>query len=126
MTALRRVSGRQTVPPCWRSGARSLPPGPQWQLAADEGLVTQVRTLLVRLTGVQNSDTTLYQKMLAQVANQFADMRLADMTGDTDASRLFTTDEVVPGMFTRQAWEEAVQPAIDAVANGRREEMTGC
>ncbi|TNL06667.1 type VI secretion protein VasK [Kosakonia cowanii] len=96
---------------------------PQWQLAADEGLVTQARTLLVRLTGVQNSDTTLYQKMLAQVANQFADMRLADMTGDTDASRLFTTDEVVPGMFTRQAWEEAVQPAIDAVANGRREEM---
>lgn len=96
---------------------------PQWQLAADEGLVAQARTLLARLTGVQNSDTTLYQKMLAQVANQFADMRLADMAGDTDAARLFITDEVVPGMFTRQAWEEAVQPAIDAVANARREEM---
>ena len=27
----------------------------------------------------------------------------ADMTADTDASRLFSTDEVVPGMFTRQA-----------------------
>jgi type VI protein secretion system component VasK len=27
------------------------------------------------------------------------------MTSGTDARRLFTTDEVVPGMFTRQAWE---------------------
>ncbi|MEG9166475.1 ImcF-related family protein, partial [Escherichia coli] len=81
------------------------------------------RTLLVRLMGVRNSDATLYQKMLSQVAHQYADMRLADMTGDTDAARLFTTDDVVPGMFTRKAWEEAVQPAIDRVAKGRREEM---
>jgi type VI secretion system protein ImpL len=33
-------------------------------------------------------------------------MRLEDMTGDTDASRLFSTTEIVPGMFTRQAWEQ--------------------
>ncbi len=33
------------------------------------------------------------------------------------------TDEVVPGMFTRQAWEEAVLPSIDTVINERREEM---
>ncbi|WP_447842918.1 ImcF-related family protein [Enterobacter cloacae] len=95
----------------------------QWQLPADDGLVSQARTLLVRLMGVRNSDATLYQKMLSQVAHQYADMRLTDMTGDTDAARLFTTDEVVPGMFTRKAWEEAVQPAIDQVAKGRREEM---
>lgn len=95
----------------------------QWQLSADDGLVSQARTLLVRLMGVRNSDATLYQKMLSQVAHQYADMRLTDMTGDTDAARLFTTDEVVPGMFTRKAWEEAVQPAIDQVAKGRREEM---
>ncbi|HCM9559929.1 TPA: type VI secretion protein VasK [Enterobacter cloacae subsp. cloacae] len=95
----------------------------QWQLPADDGLVSQARTLLVRLMGVRNSDATLYQKMLSQVAHQYADMRLTDMTGDTDAARLFTTDEVVPGMFTRKAWEEAVQPSIDQVAKGRREEM---
>ncbi|MDE4080806.1 ImcF-related family protein [Enterobacter sp. A-8] len=95
----------------------------QWQLPANDGLVSQARTLLVRLMGVRNSDATLYQKMLSQVAHQYADMRLADMTGDTDAARLFTTDDVVPGMFTRKAWEEAVQPAIDRVAKGRREEM---
>nr|VXZ83423.1 Uncharacterized protein conserved in bacteria [Klebsiella pneumoniae] len=45
------------------------------------------------------------------------------MTADTDASRLFSTDEVVPGMFTRQAWEQAVQPAIEKVVAERRDEM---
>ncbi|CCK12412.1 probable membrane protein YPO1482 [Cronobacter sakazakii 680] len=73
--------------------------------------------------GMRNSESTLYQKMLAQVAKQYADMRLADMTGDTDASRLFTTDNVVPGMFTRQAWEEAVAPAIEKIVTARREEI---
>nr|WP_320337988.1 ImcF-related family protein [Citrobacter werkmanii] len=96
---------------------------PAWRLHTDDALVGQVRSLLIHQMGMRNSESTLYQKMLAQVANQYADMRLADMTGETDASRLFTTEEVVPGMFTRQSWEEAVQPTIDKVVNERREEM---
>lgn len=101
----------------------SLASHPQWRLPADDTLVSQARTLLVRQMGMRNSESTLYQKMLAQVANQYADMRLEDMTGDTDASRLFITGEVVPGMFTRQAWEQAVQPAIEKVVTERRDEM---
>ncbi len=103
--------------------AASLASHPQWRLPVDDGLVSQVRTRLIRQMGQRNSESTLYQKMLAQVANQYADMRLADMTADTDASRLFSTDEVVPGMFTRQAWEQAVQPAIEKVVAERRDEM---
>ncbi|MDU7297154.1 MAG: ImcF-related family protein [Klebsiella pneumoniae] len=103
--------------------AASLVSHPQWRLPVDDGLVSQVRTRLIRQMGQRNSESTLYQKMLAQVANQYADMRLADMTADTDASRLFSTDEVVPGMFTRQAWEQAVQPAIEKVVAERRDEM---
>lgn len=101
----------------------SLMTHPQWRLHPDDGLISQARTLLIRQMGMRNSESTLYQKMLAQVANQYADLRLEDMTGDTDASRLFTTDEVVPGMFTRQAWEQAVQPAIEKVVTERRDEM---
>lgn len=96
---------------------------PEWKFRADEGMVSQARSLLVRLMGVRNSESTLYQKMLSQVANLYVDMRLEDMTGDTDASRLFSTTEVVPGMFTRQAWEQAVQPAIDKVVKARRDEL---
>ncbi|MCS5933176.1 ImcF-related family protein [Klebsiella pneumoniae subsp. pneumoniae] len=50
----------------------------------------------------------------------FADVSLEDMTIGTDARRLFTTDEVVPGMFTRQAWEGGIQQAIDKAASSRR------
>jgi type VI secretion system protein ImpL len=96
---------------------------PQWTLSADESMVSQARSLLVRLMGVRNSESSLYQTMLSQVAHLYADMRLEDMTGDTDAARLFSTPEVVPGMFTRQAWEEAVQPAIEKVVKARRDEL---
>ncbi|MGX5100596.1 ImcF-related family protein [Enterobacter cloacae] len=96
---------------------------PEWKLRADENLVSQVRSLLVRLMGVRNSESILYQKMLSQVAHLYVDMRLEDMTGDTDTSRLFSTTEIVPGMFTRQAWEQAVQPAIEKVVKARRNEL---
>ncbi|ELY4525259.1 type VI secretion protein VasK [Cronobacter turicensis] len=96
---------------------------PQWRLPADEATINQVRSLLVRLMGMRNSETSLYQKMLSQVEHLYVDMRLEDMTGDTDASRLFTNVEVVPGMFTRQAWEQAIQPAIENVVKERRDEM---
>lgn len=96
---------------------------PQWKLPADESMVSQARSLLVRLMGMRNSESTLYQKMLSQVAQLYVDMRLEDMTGDTDVSRLFSTTEIVPGMFTRQAWEQAVQPAIEKVVKARRDEL---
>ncbi len=93
------------------------------QLSADSSRINQARALLVRLMGMRNSESSLYQKMLSQVAHLYADMRLEDMTGDRDAARLFTTAEVVPGMFTRQAWEQGVQPAIDKVVETRRDEL---
>lgn len=96
---------------------------PEWKLRADENMVSQARSLLVRLMGVRNSELTLYQKMLSQVSHLYVDMRLEDMTGDTDAARLFSTTEIVPGMFTRQAWEQAVQPAIEKVLKARRDEL---
>lgn len=96
---------------------------PQWRLPADEQLISQVRSLLVSLMGMRNSESTLYQKMLLQVANLYMDMRLEDMTTGTDASRLFSTTRTVPGMFTRQAWRQAVQPAIEKVVKERRDEM---
>ncbi|MGG6177519.1 ImcF-related family protein [Pantoea allii] len=96
---------------------------PDWKLRADESMISQARSLLVRLMGLRNSESTLYQRILSQVAHLYVDMRLEDMTGDTDASRLFSTKEVVPGMFTRQAWEQAVQPAIEKMVKARRDEL---
>lgn len=103
--------------------AQNLPVHPDWKMAADPQLVSTTRSALLRLIGQRNAEAALYQKMLVQVSHNYADMRLSDMTGDTDAARLFTTDEVVPGMFTRQAWDDAVQPAIDKVVSERRDEI---
>ncbi|MTH48722.1 ImcF-related family protein [Intestinirhabdus alba] len=103
--------------------AASLRAHPQWRWPVDEHLLSQSRALLVRLEGARNSESSLYQKMLAEVAHLYMDMRLEDMTGDTDASRLFTATDAVPGMFTRQAWEQAVRPAIKKVIKERREEL---
>ncbi|MGC1001011.1 ImcF-related family protein, partial [Pantoea agglomerans] len=60
---------------------------------------------------------------LGRIARNWPDLTLADMTGDTDASTLFSSEEVVPGMFTRQAWEEQVEDAIDEVGKTRRDEI---
>lgn len=48
---------------------------------------------------------------------------LADMTGDTLTESLFSTEQTVPGMFTRQAWEGQVREAIEQVVTARREEI---
>lgn len=96
---------------------------PQWRLSADEGLVSQTRALLIHLPGMHNSESTQYQKMLAQVVNQYADMRLEDMIGNTNYSRLFTTNEVVPGMFTHHAWRQSVQAAIARVVKEYHDEV---
>lgn len=103
--------------------ARNFSLHPVWRLKLDDSLVSQVRSRLISQMGARNSESSLYQKMMVQVAHQYADLRLSDMTGDTDAERIFATDAVVPGMFTRKAWEDAVKPAIEKVVSERREEM---
>lgn len=103
--------------------ARNLPAHPEWKIKPDAGLVGTVRQILLKQIGQRNAESGLYQKMLQHVARNWPDLTLADMTGDTDASTLFSTDEVVPGMFTRQAWEEQVESAIDDVVKTRRDEI---
>lgn len=103
--------------------AQQLPKHPEWQLTANNNLINQSRTLLIRQIGQRSESATLYQEVLLQAQHQFPDMTLDDMTGDTDASFLFTTDEFVPGIFTRKAWEESIQPAIKKAVESRRNEI---
>ncbi|MCW7764624.1 ImcF-related family protein, partial [Photorhabdus luminescens] len=103
--------------------AENLPRHPEWKISVDNGLVGEVRQILLNQLGQRHAESMLYQKMLQQVAHSYGDLRLAQMTGATDASRLFTTRQVVPGMFTRQAWEGQVQKAIAQVAASRQEEI---
>ncbi|WP_337020850.1 ImcF-related family protein [Pantoea anthophila] len=110
-------------PDLWAFYMSELPEQPQWKITPDAQLVSQSRQVLLQQIGRRNAESTLYQNMLKSVRRNFADLSLEDMTGGTDARRLFTTEDVVPGMFTRQAWEGGIQPAIEKAANSRRDEI---
>ncbi|WP_422882649.1 ImcF-related family protein [Pantoea agglomerans] len=110
-------------PDLWAFYINELPEQPQWKITPDAQLVSQSRQVLLQQIGRRNAESTLYQNMLKSVRRNFADVSLEDMTSGTDARRLFTTDSVVPGMFTRQAWEGGIQQAIEKAANSRRDEI---
>ena len=110
-------------PDLWAFYISELPKQPQWKITPDAQLVNQSRQVLLQQIGRRNAESTLYENMLKSVRRNFADVSLEDMTSGTDARRLFTTDEVVPGMFTRQAWEGGIQQAIDKAATSRRDEI---
>lgn len=111
------------APDLWAFYISELPAQPQWKITPDAQLVSQSRQVLLQQIGRRNAESTLYENMLKSVRRNFADVSLEDMTSGTDARRLFTTDEVVPGMFTRQAWEGGIQQAIEKAANSRRDEI---
>ncbi|WP_312187383.1 ImcF-related family protein [Leclercia sp.] len=110
-------------PDLWAFYISGLPEQPQWKITPDAQLVSQSRQVLLQQIGRRNAESTLYENMLKSVRRNFADVSLEDMTGGTDARRLFTTEEVVPGMFTRQAWEGGIQQAIEKAASSRRDEI---
>ncbi|MCW1974596.1 UNVERIFIED_ORG: type VI secretion system protein ImpL [Pantoea agglomerans] len=110
-------------PDLWAFYITELPEQPQWTITPDAQLVSQSRQVLLQQIGRRNAESTLYENMLKSLRRNFADVSLEDMTSGTDARRLFTTEEVVPGMFTRQAWEGGIQQAIDKAANSRRDEI---
>ncbi|MFZ3619242.1 ImcF-related family protein [Leclercia barmai] len=111
------------APDLWAFYINELPAQPQWKITPDAQLVSQSRQVLLQQIGRRNAESTLYENMLKSVRRNFADVSLEDMTGGTDARRLFTSDEAVPGMFTRQAWEGGIQQAIEKAANSRRDEI---
>ncbi|MEE3663623.1 ImcF-related family protein [Brenneria sp. g21c3] len=114
---------QEISPALFRFYADNLAAHPEWRIEPDRALIEDVRRGLLDQMGMSQTETTLYQRLLAQAASGYADMTIERMAGDTDASLLFVSDGVVPGMFTRQAWEEQVKPAIAQIADERRREM---
>lgn len=110
-------------PDLWAFYISELPKQPQWKITPNTQLVSQSRQVLLQQIGHRNAESTLYENMLKSVRRNFADVSLEDMTSGTDARRLFITEEVVPGMFTRQAWEGGIQQAIEKAASSRRDEI---
>ncbi|EKT56016.1 ImcF-related family protein, partial [Providencia burhodogranariea] len=103
--------------------AQQLPQHPDWAISPNRSLISGSRTLLIRQIGQRSGESALYQNILQQAKHNFADMTLDDMTAETDVSFLLTTTEFIPGIFTRKAWEESIEPAINRVVAARRDEI---
>ncbi|PBJ01009.1 ImcF-related family protein [Pseudomonas sp. ACN5] len=110
-------------PTLWQFYAEQLPAHPAWRIEADPRLVAQARQVLLGQLGQRNGEASLYRKILDDAANHYPALSLPQMVGDTEAKALFATSAEVPGVFTRQAWEGQVRPAIAAIAEARREEI---
>ncbi|MGV3345823.1 ImcF-related family protein, partial [Enterobacteriaceae bacterium LUAb1] len=101
---------------------QNLPAHREWRTLPDMPLVSGMRSALLRQIGASNAESARYQQMIEQVSRDYAEMTLSAMVNGTVSSQLFTTEVTVPGVFTRKAWEEDVQPAIEKLATLRREE----
>lgn len=98
---------------------QQLPHHPQWKLRADDPLVANVRTILRSQKGISNSENALYQQVLLSMSPHYADVTLDSLLGESAGGQLFSTDDTLPGMFTREAWEGEVSDAIDKAAAAR-------
>lgn len=105
--------------------ATQLPAKPDWRIDPQPELVNGARQTLLAVIGERNAESTIYQGILdafgTHNGNRYPDQTLASLTTGTDPRGLVRTTAVVPGIFTRQAYEGHIAPAIAAAA--RRTEI---
>lgn len=103
--------------------ANNLSRHPEWAIKPDRMLVSDARQVLMNHIGMQNAETSIYQGILRRVGQNYGNMSLNQVLNGMDSRTLFTTEEEVPGMFTRDAWEGMVEKEIDKAVKNRREEI---
>lgn len=103
----------------FRFYAQHLKANPAWRIDPDAALLAGARRTLLAVIGERNAQDTVYQGILNGVGNKYPDLTLASLTSGTDTRGLLRTTAVVPGVFTRQAYEGYVADAIDAAAKRR-------
>jgi len=94
----------------------------------DAALVSSTRQTVISVIGLQNSTDALYQQILDEARPKYPPVSLAGLLGNTAQSGstasvgsrgLFGTASTVPGVFTREAWDERISKAIDEASTAR-------
>ncbi len=99
--------------------AQHLTTNEAWKIDARKDLVAGARRTLMAVIGQTNAQDTLYRGILDGVGSKYPDLTLAQLAAGTDTRGLLRSSAVVPGVFTRQAYEGYVADAIDAAARRR-------
>ncbi|MGS0897387.1 ImcF-related family protein [Burkholderia stagnalis] len=92
----------------------------EWRIAMDDSVVTSTRNMLVTQMGLASADDAVYQGILDDVKNKYADASLETLLNGTDAYGMFTASRTVPGIYTRAAWDGMIAAAIDKASRERR------
>ncbi len=82
-------------------------------ITADSALVAATRQTIIGVRGIQNSTDAVYQQILDDAKPKYPPVSLATLLGDTTGRGLFNTTQTIPGIFTRDAWEQRISKAID-------------
>jgi type VI secretion system protein ImpL len=93
--------------------ANHLRQRPSLAITPDATLTSTARQTLVSVMGLQNSTDTVYQQILDETRVKYPPVSLQTLLGETSSRGVFTTSETVPGIYTRQAWDERIGKAID-------------
>lgn len=96
---------------------------PELAQKPSEGLVKDVRQILINQIGIQNAENTIYQTILQRASQNYANQNLNIMLGEIDSRMLFTSDDEVSGVFTRKAWEGFIKDEIANAAKLRQEQI---
>ncbi|WP_432260040.1 ImcF-related family protein [Cupriavidus sp. TMH.W2] len=99
--------------------ARHLKANPGWAIAPQSELVAGARQTLLAVIGQRNAGDTIYQGILSAFGeshSKYPDQSLASLTAGTDPRGLLRAATTVPGVFSRQAYEGYVAPAIEQAA----------
>lgn len=96
---------------------------PDWAESSDAALVQKVRTVLLSQLAGQNSDGGLYRALIHNASRQYAELSLASLTGSEDAEGLFNTSRTIPGAYSREAWESAIEPELEQLRQKRAEQI---
>ncbi|QWE93511.1 type VI secretion protein VasK [Cupriavidus sp. EM10] len=96
--------------------AEHLKANPDWRIEARPELVAGARQTLLAVIGERNAVDTIYQSILDGAGSKYPDQTLASLAAGTDPRGLIRAGGVVPGVFTRQAYEGYVEAAIEKAA----------
>ncbi|WP_432261382.1 ImcF-related family protein [Cupriavidus sp. TMH.W2] len=100
--------------------ANHLKANPAWHIRPSPELVAGARQTLLAVIGQRNAEETVYQGILTAFGehggSKYPDQSLASLTAGTDPRGLLRSAAIVPAVFTRQAYEGYVAPAIETAA----------
>ncbi|WP_260426594.1 ImcF-related family protein [Burkholderia sp. Bp9142] len=100
--------------------ANHLKAHPEWRIAMDDRVVTATRNMLVTQMGLASADDTVYQRILDEVKNKYADASLETLLNGADSHGMFMASRTVPGVYTRAAWDGMIAAAIDKASGDRQ------